>query len=47
MHSSPYQLKWKAPARTGKYKLRVKVEWTGAETVTTYSAVKTVRVKAN
>jgi len=47
MHSSPYQLKWKAPARTGKYKLRVKVEYTDIESATTYSAVKTVRVKAN
>jgi hypothetical protein len=47
MHDSPYQLKWKAPGRTGRYKLRVKVQWTGAETETTYSAVKTVRVRAD
>ena len=47
MRSSPYQLKWKAPARTGKYKLRVKVEYTDIESQTTYSAVKTVRVRAN
>ena len=47
MHDSPYQLKWKAPARTGRYKLRVKVVYTDTETATTVPPVKTVRVKAN
>lgn len=45
MGESPYPLTWKAPARTGKYKLRVKAEYAGeGSPEITYSAVKTVRV---
>jgi len=47
IHDSTHQFKWKAPKRTGKYKLRVKVEYTDIATEITYSKVKTVRVKAN
>jgi hypothetical protein len=45
MNIKPWPLKWRAPKTKGKYKLRVKVEWSDeAGTETTYSNVKTVRV---
>jgi hypothetical protein len=45
MSKTPAILTWKAPKVTGKYKLRVKVEWSDdAGTQATYSSVKTVRV---
>ena len=37
-----YSLKWKAPAKKGKYKVRVRVLFNGASNT---SAVKTVTVK--
>ena len=37
-----YSLKWKAPAKKGKYKIRVRVTHSGASNT---SAVKTVTVK--
>ncbi len=40
--SGTYSLKWKAPAKAGKYKLRVRVTHSGASNK---SAVKTVTVK--
>lgn len=40
--SGAYSLKWKAPAKKGKYKIRVRVTHSGASNT---SAVKTVTVK--
>jgi hypothetical protein len=40
--SGTYSLKWKAPAKKGKYKLRVRVAHSGASNT---SAVKTIAVK--
>jgi hypothetical protein len=42
LSSGAYSLKWKAPARKGKYKLRVRVTFSGTSNV---SAVRTVTVK--
>jgi hypothetical protein len=45
MSATPWPLRWRAPKTKGKYKLRVKVEWSDeVGTETTYSNVKTVRV---
>lgn len=40
--SGTYSLKWKAPAKTGKYKLRVRVTYSGTSNK---SAVRTITVK--
>ena len=42
LSSGAYSLKWKAPAKKGKYKIRVRVTHSGTSNT---SAVKTVRVK--
>ena len=42
LSSGAYSLKWKAPAKKGKYKIRVRVTHSGASNT---SAVKTVTVK--
>jgi hypothetical protein len=42
LSAGAYSLKWKAPAKTGKYKIRVRVTANGASNT---SAVKTVTVK--
>lgn len=42
LSSGAYSLKWKAPAKKGKYKIRVRVTYSGTSNP---SAVKTVTVK--
>jgi hypothetical protein len=42
LSSGAYSLKWKAPAKKGKYKIRVRVTHSGTSNA---SAVRTVRVK--